>query len=137
VRTWVGGLGKRKELTITKPKRFPPAADVLHLVETSLDTDKAENVVVIDLTGKTEIADYLIIATGTSQRQVGALSDHLQRKMKSFGLGSVAVEGEPQCDWVLIDAGDVIVHLFRPDVRDSYNLEKIWMDSGTSAGMTA
>ena len=123
--------------TITKPKRIPPVTDVLHLVETSLDTDKAENVVVIDLTGKTEIADYLIIATGTSQRQVGALSDHLQRKMKSFGLGSVAVEGEPQCDWVLIDAGDVIVHLFRPDVRDSYNLEKIWMDSGTSAGMTA
>ena len=130
-------MGKRKVRTITKPKRIPPVTDVLHLVETSLDTDKAENVVVIDLTGKTEIADYLIIATGTSQRQVGALSDHLQRKMKSFGLGSVAVEGEPQCDWVLIDAGDVIVHLFRPDVRDSYNLEKIWMDSGTSAGMTA
>ena len=116
---------------------MPPAADVLKLVETSLDDDKAENVIVIDLTGKTEIADYLIIATGTSQRQVGALSDHLQRKMKLSGLGSVAVEGEPQCDWVLIDAGDVIVHLFRPDVRDFYNLEKIWMNSGASTGMTA
>ena len=130
-------MGKRKERTITKPKRMPPAADVLKLVETSLDDDKAENVIVIDLTGKTEIADYLIIATGTSQRQVGALSDHLQRKMKSSGLAGVAVEGEPQCDWVLIDAGDVIVHLFRPDVRDFYNLEKIWMNSGASTGMTA
>ena len=130
-------MGKRKVRTITKPKRIPPVTDVLHLVETSLDTDKAENVVVIDLTGKTEIADYLIIATGTSQRQVGALSDHLQRKMKSSGLAGVAVEGEPQCDWVLIDAGDVIVHLFRPDVRDFYNLEKIWMNSGASTGMTA
>ena len=55
----------------------------------------------------------------------------------ALGLGSVAVEGEPQCDWVLIDAGDVIVHLFRPDVRDFYNLEKIWMNSGASTGMTA
>ena len=105
---------------------MPPAADVLKLVETSLDDDKAENVIVIDLTGKTEIADYLIIATGTSQRQVGALSDHLQRKMKSSGLAGVAVEGEPQCDWVLIDAGDVIVHLFRPEVRSFYNLERMW-----------
>ncbi len=105
----------------------PAAADLLELVETSLDDDKAEDVVVIDLAGKTQIADYLVIASGTSQRQVGAMADHLRRKMKTDGLKGVSVEGEPQCDWVLIDAGDVIVHLFRPEVREFYNLERIWM----------
>jgi ribosome-associated protein len=104
----------------------PAAAELLKQVETSLDEDKAENIVVIDLAGKTEIADFLVIASGTSQRHVGAMSDHLQRSMKAIGLRSAAVEGGVQCDWVLIDAGDVIVHLFRPEVREFYSLEKIW-----------
>ena len=103
-----------------------PADEVLKLVQASLEDDKAEEVVVIDLAGKTEIADFMVIATGNSQRQVGAMADHLQRKMKATGLKGVALEGLVNCDWVLIDAGDVIVHLFRPEVRDFYNLEKMW-----------
>jgi ribosome-associated protein len=101
-------------------------ADLLKLVEKSLDDDKAEDVVVIDLAGKTDIADYMVIANGRSQRQVGTMADHLQRKLKARGLKGVAAEGVPACDWVLIDAGDVIVHLFRPEVRDFYNLDKMW-----------
>jgi len=104
----------------------PTSAKLLKLVEKSLDDDKAENVIVIDLEGKTEIADFMVIANGTSQRQVGAMADHLQRKMKASGLKSVSTEGMPNCDWVLIDAGDIIVHLFRPEVRDFYNLDKMW-----------
>lgn len=107
---------------------MPSAGDVLKLVETSLDDDKAEDVVVIELVGKTYIADYLVIASGTSQRHVGAMAEHLQREIKKRGVKGVAVEGRSHCDWVLIDAGDVIVHLFRPEVREFYNLEKIWTD---------
>jgi len=95
-------------------------------VEASLDDDKAEDLVVIDLSGKTTIADYMVVATGRSQRHVGAMSDHLVEKLKKAGLRSVPAEGVPQCDWVLLDAGDVIVHLFRPDVRAFYNIEKMW-----------
>jgi ribosome-associated protein len=101
--------------------------DVLELVKTYLDDDKAEGIIVIDLKGKTEIADYMVIATGTSQRHVGAMTDHIHRNLKTRGIKGIAIEGMPQCDWVLVDAGDVIVHLFRPEVRDFYNLEKIWM----------
>jgi ribosome-associated protein len=109
-------------------KKMPPAAsELLKLVETSLDDDKAEDVVVIDLAGKTEIADFMVIANGRSSRQVGAMAIHLQKKIKASGLKGLKAEGLPHCDWVLIDAGDVIVHLFRPEVRDFYNLEKIWI----------
>ena len=99
---------------------------MLKLVEKSLDDDKAQDVVVIDLIGKTEIADFMVVASGTSQRQVGAMADHLRSKLKDAGAGSVSVEGAQQCDWVLIDAGDILVHLFRPEVRGFYNLEKMW-----------
>ncbi|MEK9723908.1 MAG: ribosome silencing factor [Rhodospirillaceae bacterium] len=117
---------------------MPPADEILKLVETSLDDDKAENIVVVDLSGKSAIADYMVIASGTSQRHVGAMADHLQRRMKGLGLKAVTAEGLNQCDWVLIDAGDVIVHLFRPEVRDFYNLEKIWVATpGQAAGAEA
>ena len=96
-------------------------------METTLEDDKAENAVVIELAGKTEIADFLVIASGTSKRHVGAMADHLQRSLKGMGVKRLAVEGNIQCDWVLIDAGDIIVHLFRPEVREFYNLEKIWI----------
>ena len=109
----------------------PVPAELLKLVEASLDDDKAEDVVVIDLAGKTEIADFMVIANGTSKRQVGAMADHLQRKIKASGLKGLATEGLDNCGWVLIDAGDVIVHLFRPEVRDFYSLEKIWTRPGT------
>ena len=106
---------------------MPPAvAELLKLVQASLDDDKAEDVVVIDLAGKTEIADFMVIANGTSKRQVGAMADHLQRKIKASGLKGLATEGLDNCGWVLIDAGDVIVHLFRPEVRSFYNLERMW-----------
>ncbi|WP_410795951.1 ribosome silencing factor [Parvularcula sp. LCG005] len=100
--------------------------EILSLVLQRLDDDQAENIVKIDLEGKSDVADALIIASGRSQRHVGAMADKIQRELKEAGYGKVAVEGLPACDWVLIDAGDVIVHLFRPEVRGFYNLERIW-----------
>ncbi|MCL4764654.1 MAG: ribosome silencing factor [Hyphomicrobiaceae bacterium] len=91
-----------------------------------LDEAKAENVVVIDLRGKSSIGDYMLIATGRSDRHVGAIADQIQRKLKEHGHGRVRVEGMEARDWVLIDAVDVIVHVFRPEVREFYNLEKMW-----------
>lgn len=91
-----------------------------------LDDDKAQDIVSIDLRGKSPVADAMIIASGRSHRHVGALADHLLRALKDAGCGRARVEGLPGCDWVLIDAGDVIVHLFRPEVRTFYNIEKIW-----------
>ena len=96
-----------------------------------LDEDKAQDIVLIDLRGKSAMADAMIIASGRSHRHVGAIADHLLRTLKDLGLGKARVEGLPHCDWVLIDAGDVIVHLFRPEVRAFYNIEKIWsVESG-------
>jgi len=96
-----------------------------------LDDDKAQNVVFIDLRRRSAFADGLIIASGRSHRHVGAMAEHLLRALKEAGQGKARVEGLPGCDWVLIDAGDVIVHLFRPEVREFYNIEKIWsVDSG-------
>lgn len=95
-------------------------------MQKSLDDDKAEDVVVIDLAGKSTIADHMVIANGRSHRHVGAIAGHLSRRLKEVGLGAPKMEGMPACDWVLIDIGDVIVHLFRPEVRDFYNLEKMW-----------
>lgn len=92
----------------------------------SLDDDKAQDVVVIELSGKSDVADYLVIASGTSGRQVVAIAEHLRERLKHAGLTSVNAEGMSQGDWVLVDAGDVIVHLFRPEVRAFYNIEKMW-----------
>ena len=80
----------------------------------------------IDLKGKSSVADTLIIASGRSHRHVGALADHVLRALKEAGHGKAKVEGLPACDWVLIDVGDVVVHIFRPEVRTFYNIEKIW-----------
>ena len=95
-------------------------------MEKSLGDDKAQDIVVISLAGKTDIADYMVIASGTSSRHVGAMAEHLRENMKALGLEGVALEGAGSSDWVLIDGGDVIVHLFRPEVRDFYALEKMW-----------
>ena len=92
----------------------------------SLEDDKAEDITVIDLAGKTSISDFMIIASGRSHRHVAAIADHLVERLKKRGMAPLSVEGMAQADWVLIDAGDVIVHLFRPEVRDFYNLEKMW-----------
>lgn len=91
-----------------------------------LDEAKAEELVKIDLSGKSTMGDFMIIASGKTDRHVGAIADLIQRKLKSEGLGRILVEGNETCDWVLIDTGDVIVHVFRPEVRDFYNLEKMW-----------
>ena len=91
-----------------------------------LDDAKAENIVAIDLTGKTSLADTMVIATGRSNTHVGAIADRIVRSCKAAGLATPKVEGVPNCDWVLVDASDIIVHIFRPEVREFYNLEKMW-----------
>lgn len=92
----------------------------------SLDDSKAEQIVPIDIRGKSSLADHLVVASGRSSRHVAAIADHLLKALKDGGCGDARVEGMPAADWVLIDAGDVIVHIFRPEVREFYNLEKMW-----------
>ena len=110
----------------TAPKTpYTPAA--LHdLVLQSLDDDQAQDVVTIPLEGKTAIADHMVIASGRSTRQVASMAQKLAERIKHGGFGNVRIEGLPAADWVLIDAGDVVVHLFRPEVRTFYNLERMW-----------
>jgi ribosome-associated protein len=124
------GTESDKENAIPRAKSAPrPAAaaprSLLEVIEKTLDDGLAEDVVIIDLQGKTSIADYMVIASGRSARQVVALAERL-REAIDVGRKRPAVEGLPQGDWVLVDAGDVIVQLFRPEVRAYYNLEKMW-----------
>ena len=100
--------------------------DLLKRIVAWLDDAKAEDIVTIDLKNKSSIGDFMIIATGRSDRHVGAIADQLQRNLKNEGHGRIRAEGMPQCDWVLVDTGDIIVHVFRPEVREFYNLEKMW-----------
>ena len=102
-------------------------------MEQSLDDDKAENVVVIPLTGKTDFADFMVVATGASQRHIGTLAQHLRERIKTKTTRDARVEGEGPRDWVLVDVGDVIVHLFRAETRAFYALEKLWMDMPSRA----
>lgn len=102
-------------------------AELLRDILEWLDEAKAEKLVSIDLEGKSSIGDYMVIASGRSDRHVGAIADQLQRKLKDRGVERVRIEGLKTCDWVLIDTGDIIVHVFRPEVREFYNLEKMWM----------
>jgi len=102
---------------------------LFEMITARLDDEQAEDVTVIDLTGKSEIADRMVIASGRSARHVGAIADKLLRSLKESGVPEVKVEGQPACDWVLIDSGDIIVHLFRPEVREFYNLERIWSET--------
>jgi len=95
-------------------------------IQDFLSSKKAQDIVSIDLRGKSSIADYLVIASGTSQRQVGSMAELLREDLKKKGFKNVRIEGIPQCDWVLVDAGDIIVHLFRPEIRAFYNLEEMW-----------
>jgi ribosome-associated protein len=96
------------------------------LILARLDDDQAQDVVFIDLKNKSSVADSMVVASGRSHRHVGAIADHLLRALKDEGYGKARVEGLPHCDWVLIDTGDIIIHLFRPEVRQFYNIEKIW-----------
>ncbi len=101
-------------------------SQALKIVLESLEDSKAENIVSIDIRGKSSLGDHMVIASGRSNRHVGAVSDHLIKALKEAGLGSARVEGLASSDWVLIDAGDIIVHVFRPEVREFYNIEKMW-----------
>lgn len=98
----------------------------LKTVLASLDDSKAENTISIDIAGKSVLGDHMVVTSGRSHRHVAAIADHLVRDLKEAGFGPVRIEGLPHCDWVLIDLGDVIVHIFRPEVREFYNLEKMW-----------
>ena len=98
---------------------------VLEIVKKTLDDNKADDVVVMDLRGKTSLASFMVVASGTSQRHVASLAEKVQLDLKTAGYKSVA-EGEERADWVLIDAFDVIVHIFKPEVREFYNIEKMW-----------
>ncbi|MFD1695637.1 ribosome silencing factor [Roseibium aestuarii] len=100
--------------------------DLLDTVLASLDDSKAEDIVSLHIAGKSSLADYMVIVSGRSHRHVGAIADHLLRDIKTAGGGNANVEGLSTCDWVLIDAGDVVIHVFRPEVRGFYNLEKMW-----------
>ena len=103
-----------------------PQSDLLKRILASLDDDKAENIVTIDLEGRSALCDAAVIASGRSSRHVAAMAEHLARKLKEGGYGTRPVSGQGQGDWVLVDAGDVIVHMFRPEVRDYYDLEGMW-----------
>jgi ribosome-associated protein len=105
---------------------FAEAGSLHALVLQSLDDDQGQDIVSIPLEGKTTIADHMVIASGRSTRQVTAMAQKLAERIKQGGFGPVRIEGLPAADWVLLDAGDVIVHLFRPEVRTFYNLERMW-----------
>ncbi|MDD7909823.1 MULTISPECIES: ribosome silencing factor [Pseudovibrio] len=104
---------------------------LLQCILKSLDDSKAEEIVSLDLAGKTSVADFMVVASGRSHRHVGAVTDHLLRDLKEAGYGNARVEGLPHCDWVLVDIGDAIIHIFRPEVRGFYNVEKMWSTETT------
>ncbi|WP_421693293.1 ribosome silencing factor [Aestuariivirga sp.] len=109
-------------------KKAPPPKPVgaLDIILAQLDDAKAEQIVTLTLDDKTAVADAMVVASGRSNRHVGAIADQLVQKLKEKGYRDLRIEGMPQCDWVLVDAGDVVVHIFRPEVRSFYNLEKLW-----------
>ena len=110
-----------------RAKAEPSRLDQLQtVIVTSLEDDKAENVTVLDLAGRAAFTDRMVIATGLADRQISAMATHLQEKLREAGVGRVPVEGAGGSDWVLIDAGDIVVHLFKPEARDLYALEKMW-----------
>jgi ribosome-associated protein len=116
------------ETAIATKTLFPKLSllQLERLILSSLDTHKAEDIVSIDLTGKSDFADRMVVASGTSARHVGSLADHVVEALKQAGYEHVPVEGKDSCDWVLVDAGDIVVHIFHPEARSYYNLEKMW-----------
>lgn len=116
-------------LEMPRPETMSQDVDcegLLNEIVTLLDDAKAEDVVTIELAGKSSVADYMVIASGRSDRHVGAIADQISKRLKEIKYATVRVEGQPANDWVLIDVGDIVVHVFRPEVRDFYNLEKMW-----------
>jgi ribosome-associated protein len=111
----------------------PAAEQTLNLILSRLDDMKAEETVTIDLRGKSAFSDYMIVTTGRANRHVGAIAENVAKSLKENGIKGLHIEGLPNCDWVLIDSGDVIVHVFRPEVREFYNLERMWTQSPAPA----
>jgi ribosome-associated protein len=99
---------------------------MIDVVLKSLEDAKAEGTVAIDITGKSPLSDHMVVTTGRSNRHVGAVADQLVKALREAGFSKPRIEGLPHCDWVLVDGGDVIVHIFRPEVREFYNIEKMW-----------
>jgi ribosome-associated protein len=125
IRTTTGAAAQRASTAKSKAAQ-PASASLLAEIVTWLDDAKAEEIVTIPLEGKSSLGDYMVVATGRTDRHVGAIADQLAQKIKAATEQPVRVEGVPACDWVLIDTGDIIIHVFRPEVRDFYNLEKMW-----------
>jgi ribosome-associated protein len=115
---------------VKKPRAIKPVAPswppLITALLSQLDDAKAEEIIAMDLSGKSTIADTMVVASGRSGRHVNAIADQVVEELSKHGLKNIRIEGVPQCDWVLVDAGDVIVHVFRPEVRSFYNLEKLW-----------
>jgi ribosome-associated protein len=126
--------GKTLRTALRKKADFVPSpagmndfvSRALETVLASLEDSKAENIVPIDIQGKSSLGDYMVVASGRSHRHVAAVADNLLKALKDAGFGNARVEGLSSADWVLIDAGDIIIHVFRPEVREFYNLEKMW-----------
>jgi ribosome silencing factor RsfS/YbeB/iojap len=118
---------KKPSLRAARVKQEPSRVQMLrHLIVTSLEDDKAENIVTLDLTGKALFCDVMIIASGLAERQITAMAQHLREKLHAAGQKRVQIEGLGGSDWVLIDAGDIVIHLFMPEARTMYGLEKMW-----------
>ena len=115
-------------------KAQPDADKTLNVILSRLDDMKAEETVTIDLRGKSAFSDYMIVTTGRANRHVGAIAENVTKALKENGIKNIHVEGLPNCDWVLIDSGDVVVHVFRPEVREFYNLERLWTQNPAAAG---
>lgn len=119
--------GNARSVFSKSPERGDDAADrALRLVLASLEDSKAEDIVSINIAGKSALGDYMVVVSGRSNRHVMAIADHLISDLKDEGLGNARVEGLEAGDWVLIDTGDIIVHVFRPEVREFYNIERMW-----------
>jgi ribosome-associated protein len=117
----------RKTSTATAALQAQPDADkTLNMILSRLEDMKAEETVTIDLRGKSAFSDYMIVTSGRANRHVGAIAENVTKGLKENGITGIHVEGLPNCDWVLIDSGDVVVHVFRPEVREFYNLERLW-----------
>jgi ribosome-associated protein len=125
--TTVHAKGNTKVVVPKSPERgVDAAARALHAVLVSLEDSKAEDIVSIDIAGKSALGDFMVVVSGRSSRHVMAIADHLLTDLKDEGFGSARVEGQEAGDWILIDTGDIIVHVFRPEIREFYNIEKMW-----------
>lgn len=124
--TTVHAKGSVRALPKSAGRGDDAAERALQAVLASLEDSKAEDIVTIDIAGKSALGDYMVVASGRSNRHVAAICDHLTTDLKDEGFGSARVEGLETGDWVLIDTGDIIVHVFRPEVREFYNIEKMW-----------